>query len=121
MTEIKSESGGKVLISDEIVAVIAAKAAVEVEGITGLGGYFAGVAGGNKSIRKHMPKGVNVAVSGQNVRLALAISVKMGMKLHELSKEVQERVKAAVETMTGLNVTEVNIRVGAVSIERRKA
>ncbi|MCL2286365.1 MAG: Asp23/Gls24 family envelope stress response protein [Firmicutes bacterium] len=120
MTEIKSEGGGKVLISDEILAVIAGKAAVEVEGVTGIGGYLAGVTN-NKAIRKHMPKGVVVAVSGQNVKLALAITVKMGTKVHEISKEVQERVKAAIETMTGLNVLEVNIRINAISTERHKA
>ena len=120
MTEIKSESGGKVLISNEILAVIAGKAAIEVEGVTGLGGYVAGVTA-NKAIRKRLPKGVAVAVNGQNVRLALAITAKMGTKLHEISKEVQERVKTAIETMVGLNVLEVNIRISAVSMERRKA
>jgi len=120
MTEIKSEAGGKVLISNEILAVIAGKAAIEVEGVTGLGGYVAGITK-NKAIRKHLPKGIAVAVNGQDARLALAIAVKMGTKLHEISKEVQERVKTAVETMTGLNVLEVNVRVSTVSTERRKA
>jgi len=120
MTEIKSEGGGKVLISDEILAIIAGKAALEVEGVTGLGGYFSSVSS-NKTIRKHMAKGIKVAVSGQNVRLAVAITVKMGTKLHEISKEVQQRVKAAIETMTGLDVTEVNVRINAVSTEKRKA
>ncbi|MCL1787077.1 MAG: Asp23/Gls24 family envelope stress response protein [Defluviitaleaceae bacterium] len=117
MTEIKSESGGKVLISDEILAVIAGKAAAEVEGVTGIGVYAAN----NKALRKSMQKGVSVAVSGQNVKLAVAITVKMGTKLHEVSREVQERVKAVVETMTGLNVMEVNVRISAVSAERQKA
>ena len=117
MTEIKSESGGKVLISDDILAVIAGKAAAEVEGVTGIGVF----APNNKVLRKNMQKGVNVSVSGQNVKLAVAITVKMGSKLHEISREVQERVKAAVETMTGLNVVEVNVRVSAVSTERQKA
>jgi len=119
MTEIKSEGGGKVLVSDEILATIAGKAAIEVEGVAGLGVHYAG----NKAIRKHKPKSVNVAVavSGENVKLALAITVQMGAKLHEVSKEVQERVKTAVETMTGLNVLEVNVRIGAVATERQKA
>jgi len=119
MTEIKSEGGGTVLISDEILATIAGKAAIEVEGVTGLGVHFAG----NKAIRKHRPKSVNVAVavSGQNVKLALAITVQMGTKLHEVSNEVQARVKTAIETMTGLNVLEVNVRIGAISTERQKA
>ena len=117
MTEIRSESGGKVLISDDILATIAGKAAAEVEGVTGIGVYAAN----NKALKKNMQKGVSVAVSGQNVKLAIAIIVKMGTKLHEISREVQERVKAAVETMTGLNVVEVNVRISAVSTERQKA
>jgi uncharacterized alkaline shock family protein YloU len=120
MTEIKSEDGGKVLISEGILAVIAGKAAVEVEGVTGLGGAHTGVAG-SKAIRKTMPKGVKIAICGQNVKLALAITVKMGTKLHEIAKEVQERVKVAIETMTGLNVIGVNVRVSAISVERQKA
>jgi len=121
MTEIKSErGGGKILVSNNILSAIAAKAALEIEGVAGVGAYFATVSG-NKTIRKHMPKSVNVAVNGQDVKLALAITLKMGLKLHEISKEVQEKVKTAVETMTGLNVLEVNVRVNAVSTERHRA
>ena len=120
MTELKSENGGKVSISNAILAVIAGKAALEVEGVTGIGNYLSGKTA-SKAARKHVIKGVVVAVTGQNARLAIAITVKMGSKLHEISKEVQERVKSAVETMTGLDVVEINVRVAAVSVERRKA
>lgn len=112
MTEIKTEKGGKVFVSDEILTTIAGRAAVEAEGVVGLG-YF-GTVPANKAIRKRLPKGVGVAVLDQNVKLALAVNVKMGVKIHEVSKDVQERVKTAVETMTGLNVLEVNIRISAV-------
>ena len=124
MTEIKSESGGKILISNEIIATIAGKAALEVEGVTGVGGLLSTAANktaNKKAMRRYMAKGVNVAVSGQSVKLVVAITIKMGTKLHEISKEVQQRVKTAVETMTGLDVMEVNIRVGAISTERQKA
>jgi len=120
MTEIKSEDGGKVIVSNDVLATIASKAAREVEGVTGLGGYFSSVVN-NKTVRRYMAKGVSVVVAGQNVRLALAVRVKMDIKLHEVSKEIQVRVKNAIETMTGLDVTEVNIRIGAISVERRKA
>jgi len=119
MTEIKSESGGRVIVSSEILAIIAGKAALEVEGVTGIGGYFPGTVK-NKTMRKHMPKGVAIAVEDENVKVAVAIKVQMGTKLHEVSKEVQNRIKAAVETMTGLVVTEVNVRVAAIAPEKRK-
>jgi len=120
MTEIQSEGGGKIIISDEILALIAGKAALEVEGVKGVGGFFSSITN-KKAIRKYLAKGVNVSVAGQNARVAIAITVKMGVKLHEISREVQDRVKAAVETMTGLNVAEVNVRIGAISMERTKA
>ena len=120
MTEIKSESGGKVVISSEILAVIAGKAALEVEGVMGIGGYFP-TAVKNKTVRKHMPKGVAVAVANESAKVGVAIKVQMGVKLHEVSLEVQNRVKAAIETMTGLEVTEVNVRVAAIAPEKRKA
>ena len=117
MTELQSGTqsgeGGKVLISDEILAVIAAKAAAEVEGVVSHEGKAA-------AVKKNMPKGVNVATNGQQVRLALALSVKMGVKLHDTSKEVQDRVKTAIETMTGLTVSEVNIKIAAVVAEKGK-
>lgn len=118
MTELKSEQGGKVMISQEILAVIAGKAALEVEGVTGIGSFLQG---NNKTTRKQMVKGVVVSVTGQNARIAIAVAIKMGSKLHEISKEVQTRIKAAVETMTGLEVLEVNVRITSVSVERRKA
>ena len=119
MTEIKSEGRGIVRIADEVLAIIAGTAAMEAEGVTGLAGHVSDAS--NKIARKHMTKGVNVSVAGQKVNLALAITAKMGTKLHEVSAEVQQRVKAAIETMTGLDVSEVNISVGAVSSERRRA
>jgi len=120
MTEIKSESGGNIVISNEILAVIAGKAALEVEGVVGIGGYFPTTVT-NKTVRKHMPKGVAVAVIDESAKVGVAIKVQMGVKLHEISKEVQTRVKAAIETMTGLTVTEVNVRVAAIAPEKRKA
>jgi uncharacterized alkaline shock family protein YloU len=103
MTEIKSERTGVVRIADEVLAVIAGTAAMEAEGVKCLAGYN----------RKQRAKGVMVAVTGQNVLLNVALSVKAGKKLQEVSHEVQQRVKSAIETMTGLNVTDVNVSVVA--------
>jgi len=120
MTELKTEGGGAVHIADDVLAVIAGTAALEAEGVTGLAGHFANQIG-SKAVRKHMAKGVQVSVAGRKVRLALAITAKMGAKLHEISAEVQQRVKTAIETMTGLDVAEVNINVGAVAAETQGA
>ncbi|MCL2188726.1 MAG: Asp23/Gls24 family envelope stress response protein [Defluviitaleaceae bacterium] len=103
MTTIKSENGGAVRIADEVIAVIAGTAALEAEGVSHLAG----------ATRKHRAKGVNVSVKAQNVCLAIALSVKAGKKLQDVSREVQQRVKSAIETMTGLTVDEVNVSVVA--------
>jgi len=112
MTELKTEGSGTVLIADDVLATIAGTAALEADGVAGLAGHFS---------RKQMAKGVSVNVAGRRVSLALAIVAKMGSKLHEVSAEVQQRVKTAIETMTGLDVVAVNVRVGAVAAETQKA
>lgn len=119
MTELKTEGSGTVYIADEVIAVIAGTAALEAEGVTGIAGHFSNEAG-KKSVRKHMVKGITVKVSEQRVSLALAITAKIGTKLHEISADVQQRVKTAIETMTGLDVAVVNVSVGAVAAENYK-
>jgi len=120
MTELKTEGGGMVYIADDVLATIAGVAALEAEGVTGLAGNFSNAIG-SRAVRKHISKGINVSVTGKKVNLALSITTKMGAKLHEVSAEVQQRVKTAIETMTGLDVAEVNIRVGAVAAEPSQA
>ncbi|MCL2602948.1 MAG: Asp23/Gls24 family envelope stress response protein [Defluviitaleaceae bacterium] len=85
------------------MAVIAGTAALEADGVEGLAGHG----------RKQRAKGVTVAVSGQSVALGVALTVKAGKKLQEVSREVQQRVKGGIETMTGLAVTNVNVHVVA--------
>ncbi|MCL2840721.1 MAG: Asp23/Gls24 family envelope stress response protein [Defluviitaleaceae bacterium] len=120
MTEIKKETGGAVRIADEVLAKIAGTAALEVEGVAGLAGYFQGDRT-PKAVRKQFERGVNVSVVNKTVTLGVAITVRMGAKLHEIGAEVQNRVKTAVETMTGLNVITVNVSVGQiVGIKQRR-
>lgn len=103
MTVIKSENGGVVRIADEVIAVIAGTAAMEAEGVASLAG----------ATRKHRARGVQVQVKAQAVVLSIALTIKAGKKLQDVSREVQQRVKSAIETMTGLTVNEVNVSVVA--------
>lgn len=103
MTQVKSERGDIVRISDEVLAVIAGTAAMEAEGVEALAG-----AG-----RKARARGINVVVKNRQVKLGIQLTVKAGKKLPEVSREVQQRVKSAIETMTGLNVAAVNVSVVA--------
>jgi len=119
VTEIKKERAGSIYIADEVVAAIAGTAALEAEGVAGIAGLYSGEAS-HKAIRRVMSKHIGIQVNGQIVVVNLTITARMGIKIHEMSKEVQERVKTAIETMTGLTVQEVNINVARISIEKRK-
>ena len=119
MTELKSEGTGAIRIADDVLAVIAGTAALEADGVAGLAGYYSNDIN-SKAVRKHMAKGVAVNVTGDTANFHLLVSVRFGAKLQEVSREVQQRVKGAIETMTGLNVAEVNISVCALVDENKR-
>lgn len=115
--EIKSN--GEIKIADDVVGVIAGLAATEVEGIAGMSGGFTGdiaeILG-----RKNLSKGVKVSVEKNTTKIDLHVIVNYGSKIPEVSWKVQESVKNAIETMTGLEVIEVNIHVQGVQIQKEE-
>ncbi len=104
-------------VADEVVGIIAGLAATEVKGVAGMSG---GIAGGISEMlgRKNLSKGVKVEVGEKEAAIDLYIIVEYGAKIPEVAWEIQENVKNAVQTMTGLNVVEVNIHVQGVHIEK---
>lgn len=110
---------GQIKISDEVVGIIASLAATEIKGVAGMSG---GIAGGISEMlgRKNFSKGVKVDVKEKEVSISLYIIVEYGAKIPEVAWEVQESVKNTVETMTGLNVVEVNINIQGVNIEKEQ-
>ena len=107
---------GEVKIADEVVTVIAGLAATEVEGVASMEGNIT-----NELVSKlgvnNLSKGVKVVVENHHVRVNLALELDYGVSIPEISKKVQDRVKAAIENMTGLKVREVNVRVTGVAAE----
>lgn len=105
---------GSIKISDDVISVIAGLAATEVAGVAGMSG---GVVGDITEIlgRKNLSKGVKVAVNDKNVTVDLFIIVDYGVRIPEVAWNIQENVKKAIENMTGLSVTDVNIHVQGVS------
>ena len=107
---------GEVKIADEVVAIIAALAATELEGVASMAGNIT-----NELISKlgmkNLSKGVKVDVLEGVVTVALALNMKYDYSIVETSTKVQERVKSAIETMTGLEVADVNIKVAGVEME----
>ncbi len=109
-----NETTTSVKIGDDVVSVIAGLAASEVEGVAGMSG---GIAGGIAELvgRKSMAKGVKVELKESDAVINLNIIVNYGAKIPEIAENIQNNVKSAVETMTGLNVQEINIYVQGVS------
>lgn len=108
---------GNIRIADEVVSIIAGLAAADVKGVAGMS---SGIAGGIAEMigRKNMTKGVKVDVKGNEVTIDLYIVVEYGSRIPEVAWEIQEKVKKAVETMTGLKVLNANIHVQGVHIQK---
>lgn len=107
----------KVRISDEVIGIIAGIAAADVENVTSLsGGFVEGIA----SIlgRKNLGKGVKVQSGEREVIIEVSIIVEYGCKIHMVAKKIQDRVREAVENMTDLNVSEVDVNVVGVNVEK---
>lgn len=106
---------GEVQIADEVVAVIAGLAATEVRGVAATSGNATNDLAGKLGM-KNLSKGVKVLVSPDAVSVDMAITLDYGFGIPETAKQVQEKVKSAIENMTGLQVKEVNIRIAGVNI-----
>ena len=116
----KDSSLGAIRIADEVVSIIAGLAATEVDGIAGMSG---GIAGGIAEMlgRKNFAKGVKVEVGEKEAAVDLFIIVKYGVRIPDIALAVQENVKQAIETMTGLSVVEVNVHVQGVGFPEENA
>ena len=111
---------GEVKVADEVVAIIAGLAATEVEGVDSLGGNITSEIV-SKLGMKNLSKGVKVEIVDSVVSVDLTLNIEYGMNILETSKKVQEKVKAAIENMTGLEVADVNIHIASVDMENEKS
>ncbi len=106
---------GEVKIADEVVANIAGLAAMDVDGVASLAGNATREVV-SKMGTKSISKGVKVEVVDGVVTVMLVLNLKYGYSIKETTAMVQEKVKAALENMTGLSVADVNIRVTGVEV-----
>lgn len=106
---------GEVKIADEVVAIIAALAATEVEGVASMAGNITNDLIARLGM-KNLSRGVKVDVLEGIVTVSLALVLKYGYNIMDVSAKIQEKVKAAVENMTGLTVSDVNIRIAGVDM-----
>ena len=110
---------GQVQIADEVVAIIAGLAATEVEGVASMAGNITNELV-SKLGKKSLSKGIRVKVEDGIVNVNVALNIAYGYSVPKTSEKVQERVKSAIENMTGLEVADVNIHIASVDMENEK-
>ena len=118
--ELNEVQGGRITFAPDVIATIASLAAAEVEGVEGMaGGVVEGITGMLNN-KKSMTKGVKVEVNEEQVTVEINVIIKYGYKLHEVCANIQSGTKNAIETMTGLTVSAVNVFVSSISFEKAK-
>ena len=110
------EKFGEVRIADEVVAIIAGLAASEVEGVASMAGNVTRDLI-EKLGMKSLSKGVKITMDEDTVRVALAINIRYGYSVPSTCTQIQEKVKTAIETMTGIDVAEVNVKIVNVTMD----
>ncbi len=108
---------GVVKIADDVVAMIAGMAATEIEGVASMTGNITNELM-SKVGMKNLAKGVKVSVLDRVVTVDLAITMEYGYNIPATCRKIQDKVKAAIENMTGLEVSDVNIRIAGVKVQQ---
>lgn len=110
-------SCGKVKIADDVIASIAGVAATEVEGVAAMSGNITNEIVGKLGV-KNLSKGVVIDVQEDVVTVKLNLTMRYGYSIPKTSAEVQEKVKASIESMTGLSVSCVDIRIAGIELDK---
>ena len=118
--KIKEDGLGEVQIAEEVITIIAGLAATEVEGVCSMGGNITKELVSRLGM-KNLSKGVRVEVTEEGkIEVFVTINIAYGYAIPAVSGNVQEKVKAAIENMTGLEVADVNIHIASVDMENEK-
>ena len=115
----EDENIGVVQIADDVVAMIASLATTEVDGVSAMAGNITNELM-SKVGMKSLTKGVKVEVLEGNVVVDLAVTMEYGYNIPATCQKVQAKVKSAVENMTGLTCTDVNIRIAGINMKNEK-
>ncbi len=117
--KIKEDKMGVIRVADEVVAIVVGLAATEVEGVASLAGNITNEIVAKTGI-KYLAKGVRVDVLDGIVTVDMNLNIKFGYSIPEVSGNVQDRVRTAVETMTGLEVGTINVKIVSVDMTDTK-
>ena len=107
-------------IADEVIAGIAGLAATEIKGVASMAGNITKDLIG-KLGSGNLSKGVTLQIEENSVRVDIALFMEYGYSVPKVCRKVQEKVKSSIENMTGMDVTEVNVRIAGVNIDKSKA
>ncbi len=115
--KIKEDGLGEVQIAEEVITIIAGLAATEVEGVCSMGGNITKELVSRLGM-KNLSKGVRVEVTEEGkIEVFVTINIAYDYAIPAVSGNVQEKVKAAIENMTGLEVSGVNVRIADVDMK----
>ena len=112
---IKSDESGEIKVADEVVAIIAGLAATEVNGVASMAGNITNEIVSRLGM-KNLSKGIQIEIADNEVVVDVALNIAYGYSIPEVSTKVQEKVKSAIETMTGLSVATINVRIASVDM-----
>lgn len=112
----KDSGAGVVAVADDVLAMIAGLAATEVEGVSAIGGNITGEMV-SKAGAKSLSKGIRVNVSENKVKIDIAVVMEYGFSIPVTCGKIQEKVKTAIENMTGMACSDVNIRIAGVKLK----
>lgn len=111
--EVTMENIAEVKIADDVIAVIAGLAATEIEGVDSMAGNLT-----HELIAKlgshSLSKGVSLNIEKHNVAVTLSVILKYGYNVKDVSVKIQDRVKSAIENMTGFTVTNVHVHISGI-------
>lgn len=109
----EKDENGQVIIADEVIAIIAGIAATEVEGVDSMDGGWSGEIIAKMGIRD-LSRGVTISIDDQQVSVNLRLNIRYGYSIPVVSKKVQDKVATAINSMTGLSVLDVNIKIAGI-------
>lgn len=113
----REEELGNINISEEVLSAIAGAAALDIEGVAGLGSGFGNDVAAMVN-RKTLTRSIRLDMENDEVSVGVAVLVKYGYVVPDVAREVQEAVKSALENTSGLNVVCVNVTVAGVAFSK---
>jgi uncharacterized alkaline shock family protein YloU len=118
-TSNQSNTLGEVLIANDVIATIACVAATEIKGVAAMSGNITNEIIGRLGV-KNISKGAKIDLEDGVVKVDLSLTMEYGFSIKSVTLAVQDRVRSAIEDMTGLKVAEVNIHIVGVNINKEK-